>query len=116
DPAERRVPRRDANTESELVAALPPSPRHFSEALPHRERHAQRLQLVTFDRQRIVEEDHHPVAREVFERPLMLDDELAHGAVVLAEDSENLLRLGGFGVGRDVPEAAGPRRDRAALA
>jgi len=45
----------------------------------------------------------------------MLDDELAHCAVVFTQDSENLLGLGGFGEGGEASEVAEDDRDRATV-
>ena len=51
------------------------------------------------DRQGIVEEDHHAVSREAFQRALVLEDELAHRLVVFAEHAHDLLGLRGLGKG-----------------
>ena len=65
---------------------------------------------------RVVEEDHHPVAGEVLERPAVLDDQLAHRRVVLAQHAEHLLRLGGLAEGREAAQVAEHRRRDPAVA
>ena len=56
----------------------------------------------------IVEEDHHAVAGKVLERPFVLDDDLAHRRVVLAQDAQDFFRCRGVAEGS---EAAQVRKD-----
>src|SRR5438132_3485019 len=81
DAAHRRVADGDPDAEPEVVATLLPAGLQLGELLLHRERHARRAKLRIGDRHRVVEEDHHPVAREVLERALVMEDELAHRRV-----------------------------------
>ena len=55
---------------------------------------------------RVVEEDHHPVAGEVLERPAVVGDGLAHHAVVLAQQRHQLLRIRPLGKGREAAQVA----------
>ena len=48
------------------------------------EREPDGLELVICDGERVVEEDHHAVAREVLQRPFVRRDQLAERSVVLA--------------------------------
>ena len=48
---------------------------------------------------RIVKEHHDPVTRELIERTLELADQRPQRAMVLAQEVEYFLRLGGFGEG-----------------
>ena len=52
----------------------------------------------------------------MFKRSLMFDDELAHRAVVLAKQTEDLLRLGRFGEAGEIPQVAEDRRNRTTVA
>ena len=49
------------------------------------------------NRQRIVDEDHHSVARVMLERSAMVGDDLTHLAVVFTQDLEHFLGLGLLG-------------------
>jgi len=94
DAAERRVARRDADSEAELVAALGPARGELVESPAHRDCHPDGPQHVVVLEHRVVEEDHHPVAREVLQGPTVLHDELAHRGVIFAQDPEDLFGLG----------------------
>ena len=59
----------------------------------------------------IVEEHQQPVPGEVLERAAVLDHQLAHRALVLAKDPEQLLRLGRLGERREAAEVAEHGRD-----
>ena len=65
---------------------------------------------------RVVEEDHHAVAGEVLERAAVLGDRVAHHAVVLAEEAEELLGLGLLGERGEAAEVAEGDRDLAPMA
>ena len=67
------------------------------------------------DGDRVVEEHHHPVAREVLQGPLVRRDQLAERAVVLAQHVEQLLRRGGLGEGREAAQVAEQARDVGAV-
>jgi hypothetical protein len=63
-----------------------------------------RPQLGVGQRDRIVEEDHHPVAGEVLEGPLVSNHELACSGVILGKNVDELLRLGCLRKGRESAE------------
>jgi len=68
------------------------------------------MELVVFDVDRVVEEHHHAIAREVLKRPPAGGDQLAEQLVVGAKHLEQLLRRSGLGEGREaakVGEEAG---------
>ena len=75
-----------------------------------------RALLVVRRFDRVVEEDHHPVALEVLERAAVLGDELAHRLVVRPQHTEDLLRLDGLGERREAAEVAEDDGDRAPVA
>ena len=111
DATERRVPRRDPDTESELVALLLPGFGQLAEPLAHHACHTDRLQLVALDRERIVEPHHHSVAREVLEGAVVRDDELAHRPLVLAKQTEDLLGFRRLGEGGEPAKVQEDDRD-----
>ena len=92
-------------------ASIPiPSPssvprlRHLREPLLRRERQPDRRELVLVERDRVVEEDQDPVAREVLERSAVVRDELADRLVVRAEHLEQLFGRGRFGERRETAQ------------
>ena len=60
---------------------------------------------------RVVEERHQPVACKVLDGALLSRDELAHGQVVLAQHTEDLLRLGRLCESRESAKVAEERSD-----
>jgi len=92
DPAERRVTRLDSDSETQLNPPLPPQQRQLREPLLGGERKPDSLELVFFDHERVVEEHHHAIAREVFERPVVRGNQLAKCFVVRAKHLEQLFR------------------------
>src|SRR5207253_7490088 len=103
DGANRRVALRDPDAEVEVVAALAPSDAQLPHSIAHGERHADRAFGRIWDRDGIVEENHHPITREALERALVGEDQAAHLGVVLAENAHDLLWLSGL---RERGEAA----------
>ena len=65
---------------------------------------------------RIVEEDHHPVAGETFERALVFMHQRAHRRVVFGEHAHHLFGLAGLGERREVPQIGEEHHDFAAMA
>ena len=116
DPAERREPRGDADAEAEDVPAPRPGVRELGEPIAHRDGHPHRSKDVVVLEHRIVEEDHHPVAGEVLERAGVLDDDLAHRGVVLAQHAEDLLGLSRLAERREAAEIGKHRRRDPAVA
>jgi hypothetical protein len=98
------MPHCDPGRESELVAPFPPPDGALADAVTHRERQLGRLQLWLPQRDRVVEEDHHPVSGEVLEGALVSSHELAGDRVVLGEDVDELFRFRRFGEGRESAE------------
>src|SRR5512132_747995 len=84
DAADGRVASLDADSEPELRTAPTPDLSQPREPLLCGEREPNGLQFVICDRERIVEEDHQPVACKVLERPFVGGDEVADHSVVLA--------------------------------
>jgi hypothetical protein len=78
---------------SEMVGAEPsPAGRELVEPFLRLESQPDGFQLVLGERHGIVEEDHQPVAGEVFERASVRRDEIAHHPVVRTQHLEVLLR------------------------
>src|SRR5207253_9418389 len=69
--------RRSSDPEGELRTAFLPHPRQLRESLLGGERKPDRLELMVIDSERVVEEHHHAVAREVLKRPMVGGDQLA---------------------------------------
>ena len=79
------------------MSALAPPRGELVDAVAHGHRHAHRtLHRVGHD-DRIVEEDHHPVAREALEGALAGEHQRAHPCVILAQHAHHLLGLGPLG-------------------
>src|SRR5215472_10147426 len=94
DGADGGIALRDPHAEGQVVAALLPSDDHALHTLAHGHGHANGALRGVRHRHGIVEEDHHAVAGEALQRALVLEDELAHLRVILAENAHDLLRLG----------------------
>ena len=73
-------------------------------ALAHRDRHAYGALGGIRHGNRVVEEDHHPVAGEALEGAVVRKDQLAHLGVVLAEHAHHLLGLGRLGEGGEASQ------------
>src|SRR3954447_12023642 len=116
DAAQGRIAGRNPDADVEDVAALPPALCQLLEAVAHRDRHAHRAAGVVALDDRIVEERHEAVAGKVLERPLVLDDEPAHRAVVRAQEPEDLLRLGRLREDGEVAQIAEDGGDLAPVA
>src|SRR5205085_11244504 len=97
DLAERRIPLRDAAAEAEVATPLAPGGNQRTRGLAHRHRHVDGALGRVGDRQRVVEEHHDAVARELIERALELADKRAQRAMVFAQEIEDFLGLRGFG-------------------
>ncbi len=93
DPPERGVPDGHPDPKPQIEALASPTIGDLAEALAHLERNAHSLGRVLDDGLRVVQEDHHSVAREVLECPAVGDNDGAHLAVILTQDVEDLLRL-----------------------
>ena len=116
DPAERRVTRLDSDSETQLNPPLPPQLRQLRESLLGGERKPDSLELVLFDHERVVEEHHHAVAREVFERPLVRGNQLAKCFVVRAKHLEQLFRRSRLGERGETAKVAEETGDVGAVA
>ncbi len=93
------------------------------EALLHCERHRRGTASRLGDRERVVEEDQDPVAREAVDRPLVRVGDDAHRRMVVAQHRLHFLRLGMIGnggepaqVGEHVGDLPPMRREDRALA
>src|SRR5262249_23903024 len=114
--AERRISLRDAGTEPEHAAAAAPGGRQCSRCLAHRDGHFDGALSRVWDRDRIVEENHDPIARELIERALKPADERPQRTMVLAQDVEHFLGLGGLGKRGVAAQIAKHDDDLAAMA
>ena len=72
--------------------------------IAHRDRHAHCTLRGVRYLDGIVEEDHHAVAGEALERAFVLEDQLSHLGVVLAEHAHHFLGLRGLGERRESPQ------------
>ena len=115
DGADGRVALGDADAEAEVVPALAPGGGKVADLVAHRDGHPQGALGRPVHRQGIVEEDHHAVAGEPLQRALVLEDQPAHGGVVLAEDPHDLLGLGRLREGGEPAEVEEDDRDLAAM-
>ena len=106
DPSESRISGLDSDAEPELGSALPPPFGQLGELLLGREREPDGLELMVLEGDRVVEEDHHPVACEMLEGAAERGDQLAQGLVVLAEHVEELLGRGRLGKGGEAAQVA----------
>src|SRR4029453_5969701 len=91
DSPDRRVAGFNPYTQPKLDSASAPDPSQLCEPLLRGDREPDGLELVVCDGERIVEEHHHPVAREVLQRPFVPRHQLAERGVVLPPDVEQLL-------------------------
>ena len=84
----------DADTEANVMSEPAPFARQGSDGFTRLQRHQHGLECRVLDRNRIVEDDHHAVTGVTFERATVLDDLLANGRVVLAEQFHYVFRIG----------------------
>src|SRR6266511_6066145 len=83
--------------------------------LTHGDRHTDRAKRVIFLWDRVVEPDHHTIAREMLEGPFVAEHRSAHGLVIVAKHRKGLLRLGGLREGRKAAEVAKDDADLATM-
>ena len=78
-----------------------PSRRHFSVKAPiavaHFKRHQHRLKGGVIDWNWVVEDHHHSVTSIAFKRAAILDDDLADGRMVVAQQRHHVFCVGAFG-------------------
>ena len=106
NPPQRGVPLRNANPEAEHVAMPSPAECNVGDAIAHLDCHPDGACRPIRTRDRIIEEDHQPVAGESLQRPLVLEDELAQGGVILAQNAHRVFRLNGLGEGCEAAQVA----------
>src|SRR5262249_3537201 len=82
----------------------------------HRHRHLDRSLGRVGDWYGVIEEDHNAVTGELVERALELADQRSQRPVVLAQEVEDLLRLGGLSEGGVAAQIAEHDDDLAAMA
>src|SRR5262249_11436250 len=116
DLAERRITLCDTGTKSQIAATLAPGGYHLARGLPHRNRHPDGAFGRVGDGDWVIEKHHDAVARELIERTFELCDERPQGAVVLAQEIKNFLRLGSLGKCGEAAEVAEHDDDFAAMA
>src|SRR5215216_575813 len=97
DLSQRRVTERDADAETERVAALAPCLDQLVEALAHSQGHAHRAFGMVGTRHGIIEQDEDAVAGEALQGSFIAKDELAHRLVVLTQHRHHFFRLGDLG-------------------
>src|SRR5262249_25818535 len=83
----------------QISATLAPVDDQLARRFAHRHRHLDRSLRGVGAWHGIVEKHHDPVARELVERPLELADQGPQRAVILAQETQHLLGLGGLGEG-----------------
>ena len=98
------------------MAASAPVGRQRREALAHRRGQFDGAGGVVGLQHRVVKEGHEPIAGEMLERSLVLDDQRAHRGVVGAQEAEYLLGFGGLGEDREVAQVTEHRGDLAPVA
>ena len=116
DLAKGRVALRDPHAEVQGVVPAGPSLGQFRDAAAHRQRHADRALRCVGAVERVVEDDHEPVAREALERAVEAVDEVAERGVVLAQHGHDVLRLHGLGEAREAAQVAEDDGDLATVA
>jgi hypothetical protein len=99
DLAERRVTLGDTGAKPQIAATFAPAGDQLARRLTHRYRHLDRAFCRVRDRHRVIEKHHDAVARELVERSFILADQRSQRAMVLAQEVEHLLGLGGLGKG-----------------
>ena len=97
DGADRCITMRDTDAERDVVAALEPCGHECGEALLHIKRHAYRANGWLFHNDRVIENHHHGIGRELFQRALVGVDQLAHFAVISTQQTHHLFGLRGVG-------------------
>ena len=107
---------RDAESEVEVEAGLLPSHGQLGHPLAHGGGHPHRALRRIGHRHRVVEEDHHAVAREALQRRFRGHHELAHLGVILAQHGHDLLGLRGLGEGREAAKIEEDHGDLAPVA
>jgi len=97
DLATGRVGGGDLDAEREVVSAALPLGGQLGRAVAHRhgELHGSPRRIV--EPHRVVEEDEQPVAGELGDRAVVVEDHRADGVMELAEHVHHLLRFGGLG-------------------
>ena len=101
----------DSDSQPELRSPLVPDVAQLVEPLLRGEREPHGPQLMMLERQRIVEEDHEAVSRELLERAFVDGDQLAERPVVLAKHVEQLFGRSGLGERGEAAEIAEQTRD-----
>src|SRR5262252_7351489 len=94
DGADGGIALRDADAHAEIIALLAPGRVEVAGPLPHGQGHPDGPLRSIWHGDGVVEEDHHAIAREALQRPLVLEDEPAHLGVVLAQHAHDLLGIG----------------------
>lgn len=106
DPSQGGITGLDANAQAELDPALVPGLGQFSDPLLGEESELYGVQLVVLERDRVVEEDHDPVAGEVLKRARVARDQLSQRLVVGAQHVEEFLWSGCLGEGGEPAQVA----------
>src|SRR5262249_18434811 len=93
DGAERGKPVCNADTETNVVPPPMPILSQCSNGVTHFERHQHSLQRGVFEGNRIIKYDHHTIASVAFKRTAVLNDDLADGRMVVAQESHHIFRV-----------------------
>src|SRR6516225_1213963 len=83
--SQRCKPMRDADPEAEVMAEVAPFFNQPADCRPHIERHQDGLQRRILDWDRIIENDHHPVAGKSLKRTAVLEDDVTDSIMVVAQ-------------------------------
>ena len=100
----------------EVVAHPRPALVQLVDAVSHRHGHLHRPGGSVRARERVVEEDHQPVAGEALQRALEAGHEIAERSVVLREHLHHVLGLDCLRERREAAQVAEHNRDLAAMA
>src|SRR5204862_5261483 len=107
---------REPHTKTKFAAVTAPSRDQFTGRLAHRDGHFYGTLGGVGARHRIIEEHHYAVARELVERAFELAHQRPQSAMVLTQELQHLLRLGGLGEGGVAAQIAEHHNDFAAMA
>ena len=83
----------DADPEAEVMTEVAPFSNQPADCRPHIDRHQDGLQRWVLDGNRIIEDDHHAVASKSLKRAALLNDDLADGRMIVAQERHHVFRV-----------------------
>ena len=90
--------------------------RQRPDGVTHFERHQHGLERGVINRNGIIEDDHHAVARVTLKCSAILDNALTDGRVIIAQKRHNVLGVCTFGKASETAQIAEERRNLPAMA